>query len=190
MDDDIHWVAGVDVGFPRGSGTARAAIAVLDFPSLQLADQTTAELPTPFPYIPGLLSFREIPVILAAMENLLVTPDVLMTDGHGMAHPRRFGLASHLGVLLDLPTIGCAKSVFIGEHETLPEARGSTRPLVDGGETIGMAVRTRDKVKPVYVSIGQYVDLSSAVRVVLACGGGYRLPEPIRQADRLASDKG
>jgi deoxyribonuclease V len=157
---------------------------------MQLMDQATAELPTPFPYIPGLLSFREIPVILAALEKLQTTPDVLMTDGHGMAHPRRFGLACHLGVLLDLPTIGCAKSVFVGEHETLPEAQGSTKPLMDGAETIGMAMRTRDKVKPIYVSIGQYVDLSSAVRVVLACGVGYRLPGPIRWADRLASDTG
>jgi deoxyribonuclease V len=186
----IRSVGGVDVGFPHGSGKAHSAVAVLEYPSMQLVDHATAELLTPFPYIPGLLSFREIPAILAALEKLNITPDVLITDGHGMAHPRRFGLACHLGVLLDLPTLGCAKSVFVGEHEMLPEVRGSTKPLVDGQETIGMAVRTRDKVKPVYVSTGQYIDLNSAVRLVLACGSGYRLPEPIRWADRLASRSG
>ena len=188
-ENQIQCVAGIDVGFPRGSDRARAAIAVLEYPAMRLVDQSTAEIKTPFPYVPGLLSFREIPVILAALENLSTLPDVLLIDGHGLAHPRRFGLACHLGVLLDIPTIGCAKSILVGQAAPLPEARGSTAPLVDNKETIGMAVRTRDHVRPIYVSIGHRVDLASAVEVVLRCGRGYRLPEPSRWAHRLASEK-
>jgi deoxyribonuclease V len=186
-DSALGFVAGVDVGFPRGKEIARAAIAVLSYPSLRLVDQGLAELPVSFPYIPGLLSFREIPVILAALELVNTKPDVLVIDGHGLAHPRRFGLACHLGVLLDIPALGCGKSILAGKHNTLAERRSSHTDLIADGEVIGSVVRTRDKVKPVYISIGHRTDLSSAVRIILNCGAGYRLPEPTRWAHRLAS---
>ncbi len=184
---DIRMIAGVDVGLPRGAKTARAAIAVLDYATQEFVDQALAELPVPFPYVPGLLSFREMPVILAALRKLRTNPDVFLVDGHGYAHPRRFGLACHLGVWLDRPSIGCGKSILIGKTESLANARGSVALLRDGDEIIGAAVRTRTDVKPVYISVGHKVDLESAVRIILNCGRGLRLPEPTRQAHRLAS---
>jgi deoxyribonuclease V len=186
-EDDLRLIAGVDVGLPRGSKMARAAVAVLDYATMALVDQATAEIPVPFPYVPGLLSFREMPVILAALEQLRTTPDVFMVDGHGYAHPRRFGLACHLGVWLDKAAIGCGKSILVGEQAPLDNSRGSVAPLVDGDEIIGAAVRTRDGIKPVYISVGHLTDLKSATRIVLECGRGVRLPEPIRWAHRLAS---
>jgi deoxyribonuclease V len=186
-DSAIEFVAGVDVGFPRGKEIARAAIAILSYPSLELVDQGLAELPVSFPYIPGLLSFREMPVILAALEQVITKPDVLVIDGHGLAHPRRFGLACHLGILLNISALGCGKSILIGKHNSLAENRGSHTDLIADGEVIGSAFRTREKVKPVYISVGHRVDLSSAVRIILNCGAGYRLPEPTRWAHRLAS---
>lgn len=188
-DSSIRLIAGVDVGLPRGAQTARAAIAVLDYATLELVDQTIAEAPVPFPYVPGLLSFREMPVILAALKGLRTSPDVFMVDGHGYAHPRRFGLACHLGVWLDKPAIGCGKSILIGETGPLAKPRGSVAPLRDGDETIGVALRTRENVKPVYISIGHRVDLDSALRISLRCARGLRLPEPTRQAHHLASAK-
>ncbi|MBL7161612.1 MAG: deoxyribonuclease V [Anaerolineales bacterium] len=188
-DESIQYVAGIDVGFPRRKEIARAAIVVMQYPSMELVDQGLAEAPVTMPYIPGLLSFREIPVILTALEEVTLMPDLLITDSQGIAHPRRFGLACHLGVLLDMPAIGCAKSILVGEHVPLPEERDSATNLADDGEIIGSVVRTRDGVKPVYVSIGHHVDLASAVRIILNCGGGYRLPEPTRWAHRLASQK-
>lgn len=184
----LHTVGGVDAGYHAGK--ARAGIAVLDFPSLEMIDQVTAEMPTPFPYIPGLLSFREAPVVLQALQQLSSLPDVLLFDGHGYAHPRRFGIACHVGVLVDIPTIGCAKSILIGEHDPLGESAGSTAQLSDGDEVIGAVVRTRTRVKPVIVSVGHRIDLTSAIEIVLACRSGYRLPEPTRMADRLASRTG
>jgi deoxyribonuclease V len=183
----ISRVAGVDVGFPRGKETARAAIAVLDYASLKLVEQAVAEIPVAFPYVPGLLSFRELPAILTALEQLTCSPDLFLVDGHGFAHPRRFGLACHLGVWLDKPAIGCGKSILIGQHAPLANPRGSVAALLDGNEMIGLAVRTRAAVKPVYISIGQRVDLESALRITLHCSPRLRLPEPIRQAHRLAS---
>ncbi len=188
-DETIQYVAGIDVGFPRGKEIARAAVVIMRYPSMELIDQGLAELPVSMPYVPGLLSFREIPVILAALEKLTQIPDLLITDSQGIAHPRRFGLACHLGVLLDMPALGCAKSILVGKHAHLSETRGSTTDLIDDGETIGSVVRTRDGVKPVYISIGHRVDLTSAVRIILNCGGGYRLPEPTRWAHKLASQK-
>lgn len=188
-DESIQYIAGVDVGFPHGKEIARAAIAILDYSSLKLVDQALAELPVTFPYVPGLLSFREIPVILSALEKLTITPDLLVIDGHGLAHPRRFGLACHLGVLLDIPTIGCGKSILVGAHDPLDEKRGSFTNLIVQSEIVGAAVRTRDRVKPVYISVGHRVDLTSAIRTILNCGGGCRLPEPTRWAHRLASAK-
>jgi len=188
-DESIQYVAGIDVGFPRRKEIALAAIVLMQYPSMELVDQGLAEAPVTMPYIPGLLSFREIPVILAALEELTLMPDLLITDSQGIAHPRRFGLACHLGVLLDMPAIGCAKSILVGKHAPLPEERDSATNLADDGEIIGSVVRTRDGVKPVYVSIGHRLDLPSAVRIILNCGGGYRLPEPTRWAHRLASQK-
>jgi deoxyribonuclease V len=184
----VQYVGGVDVGFRDEK--ARAAVVVLNFPALQVVEQAIAEIPVPFPYIPGLLSFRETPAILAALEQLKALPDVLICDGQGLAHPRRFGIACHLGVLLDRPTLGCAKSILVGRHGALSDAPGSTTELVVGEEVIGIVVRTRKDVKPVYISIGHRIDLPSAVNLVLACTRGYRLPEPTRLADRLASRKG
>ena len=186
-DDSPRLIAGVDVGLPRGAKVARAAIAVLDYNTMELVDQATAEIPVPFPYVPGLLSFREMPVILAALEHLETSPDIFMVDGHGYAHPRRFGLACHLGVWMDRTTIGCGKSILIGEHVPLDKSRGKIAYLKDQNEIIGAAVRTRDGVKPVYISVGHRINLETATQITLSCGRGFRLPEPIRWAHRLAS---
>jgi deoxyribonuclease V len=183
----LNLIAGVDVGLPRGGKIARAGVAVLEFPSMKLVDQAWAEIPVTFPYVPGLLSFREIPVIIAAMDRLNTNPDLYLVDGHGLAHPRRFGLACHLGLWLDRVAVGCGKSILVGDHEPLESERGSVAPLMDAGETIGAAVRTRNKVKPVYISIGHRIDLPSAIKITLDCGCGLRLPEPVRWAHKLAS---
>jgi deoxyribonuclease V len=177
-------VAGVDVSYHQGM--VCAAAVVLDLPHLKPIEQALVKIPLSFPYIPGLLSFREAPGILAAMEQLSQLPDVLIVDGHGQAHPRRFGLACHLGVWLDLPTIGCAKSILIGELAPLGTKVGSTAQLNLGTEVLGVALRTRTNVKPVYLSIGHRMDLISAAEIILACTKGYRLPEPSRQAHFLA----
>jgi deoxyribonuclease V len=183
--EKITTIAGVDASF--GKEVIYAAAVLLDYPSLELVEQVTAQLPLSFPYVPGLLSFREAPAVLAALERLPAQPDVLLVDGHGYAHPRRFGLACHLGVWLDIPTIGCAKSILAGGHDPLGETVGSTAELLEGEEVIGLAVRTRQNVKPMYISIGHRVDLDSARRMVLSCTLGYRLPEPSRLAHKLAT---
>jgi deoxyribonuclease V len=183
----VRLVAGIDVGF-EGSGTiARAAVAVLTFPGLELVEFALAREPTRFPYIPGLLSFREAPVILKALGRLDSRPDVLLCDGHGYAHPRRFGLACHLGIIADIPTIGIGKSRLVGTYTPVPNRRGAWRALVDAGETIGAVLRSRSAVKPIFVSIGHKVDLSRAIALVMACATRYRLPETTRWAHRLAS---
>lgn len=161
---------------------------MFDFPSLEIIEKAVAEVPLEFPYIPGLLSFREAPGILAAIEQLSASPDVLIVDGHGLAHPRRFGLACHLGIWLDLPTIGCAKSILVGDLTPLGETVGSTANLTLGNELLGVALRTRLNVKPVFLSIGHRMDLVSAIQIVLACGKGFRLPEPTRKAHTLAKE--
>jgi deoxyribonuclease V len=165
---------------------ARAAMVVLSFPDLQLVEVALAEEPVPFPYVPGLLSFREIPSILAAAERLTVDPDLVLVDGQGIAHPRRFGLASHLGVLLDKPTIGCAKTRLIGTHDEPYHEAGCYTDLFDGQELIGAVLRTRSHVKPLYISVGHQIDLPTALDRVLECCGGYRLPEPTRLAHQAA----
>ena len=182
-------VAGVDVGFEGNGATTRAAVTVLAFPSLQLETSAIARLPTRFPYVPGLLSFREIPAVLAAMERLNVRPDLLLCDGQGIAHPRRFGIASHLGLLLDIPAIGVAKTRLIGRHDEVPDERGAWVPLKAGSETIGAVLRTRRGVKPLYVSPGHRIGLESSIAWVMACLTRYRLPETTRWAHRLASEK-
>jgi deoxyribonuclease V len=183
----VRHVAGVDVGFEQENRITRAAVAVLAFPSLELRDHAVARQPTRFPYVPGLLSFREIPAVLAALERLTIIPELLLCDGQGIAHPRRFGIASHLGVLLDLPTIGVAKKRLTGEHGPVPVGRGEWTVLRDGEEIIGAVLRTRVGVKPLFVSPGHRVSLASAVEWTMACTTRYRLPETTRHARRLAS---
>ncbi len=183
----VRRVAGVDVGFPRGRRKARAAVAVLGFPGLELLESAVAERAAGFPYVPGLLSFREIPAAVAALRRLKRQPDLLLCDGQGLAHPRRFGLACHLGVLLDRPTIGVAKSRLLGEHDPVPDRKGAWVPLYDGDEVVGAVLRTRAGVRPLYVSIGHRVSLGTAVDHVMACVTRYRLPETTRRADHLAS---
>jgi deoxyribonuclease V len=183
----VRTVAGTDVGFERGGATARAAVAVLSFPQLELVDCAVARRRARFPYVPGLLSFREIPVLLAALARLRVKPDLILCDGQGFAHPRRFGLASHLGIIAGVPTIGVAKSRLIGEHGTPAQRRGAWVPLRDQGQTIGAVLRSRRGTRPIFVSIGHRVSLPVAVRYVMACTTRYRLPETTRWAHRLAS---
>lgn len=184
----IHHVAGVDVGFEGADKKiARAAVVVLDFPDLVPVDCAIARMPVTFPYIPGMLAFREAPVILKALEKISIDPDVILVDGHGRAHPRRMGIACQLGVVLDMPTIGCAKSILVGKAAAPRQAAGAWTPLVDKGETVGAALRTRAGVSPVYVTIGNKVTLARAIEVVLRCCKGYRLPETTRYAHRLAS---
>lgn len=184
---EIHHVAGVDVGFEAGGRVTRAAVVVLGYPDLKPLDRALARLPTRFPYVPGLLSFRELPAVLAAIEGLTVRPDVYLCDGQGLAHPRRFGIACHLGVLLDAPSIGVAKTRLIGSHIEPPQEKGGWTPLMDGEEVIGAVLRTRAGVKPLYVSIGHRVSLETAIRLVMGCSHRYRLPETTRLAHRLAS---
>jgi deoxyribonuclease V len=183
----VRCVAGVDVGFPGGGRLARAAVAVLSFPDLQPLTQAVAQRPVDFPYLPGLLSFRELPVVLAALTRLPSLPDLLLVDGQGRAHPRRFGIACHLGVLTDLPCIGVAKTRLIGTHDPLPDRRGAWVALRDGDEVIGAVLRSRAGVKPIYVSVGHRVTLERAVDWVMACTGRFRLPQTTRAAHALAS---
>jgi len=186
----IRHVAGIDVGFEAGGTMARAAVVVLSFPDLVPCEQVVVRRRVRFPYVPGYLSFREIPVVLAALARLHLKPDLLVCDGQGLAHPRRFGLACHLGVLTGMPSIGCAKSRLIGEHGALAPAKGAWTALRDGEETIGAVLRTRRLTKPLYVSIGHRVSLPTAIDLVLRCTTIYRLPETTRAAHRLASGCG
>jgi deoxyribonuclease V len=185
--EQVNTVAGVDVGFEDRGRTTRAAVAVLSFPGLEPVAQAISRRPTCFPYIPGYLSFRELPAVLDALERLAGSPDLILCDGQGLAHPRRFGLACHLGVLTDIPCIGVAKSRLLGSHAGLAPDKGRWVPLRDKGETIGAVLRPRTGVSPVYVSIGHRVDLETAIDYTLRCTTRYRLPETTRHAHRLAS---
>jgi deoxyribonuclease V len=182
---DVQTVAGVDVGM-RG-GMARAAVVVLSYPDLDPLDQSVAEARPEMPYVPGLLSFREAPAILAACQGLEIEPDLFVFDGQGFAHPRRFGIACHIGVILDKPSIGCAKSRLCGTHQEPGPEAGSYVHLYDGEEVIGAVLRTRNNVSPVYVSVGHRMDLETAINLVMGCCQGYRLPETTRYAHRAAS---
>ena len=184
----VRLVAGADLSYDRGSDRVFAAVVVLELPGLQVGERGTPRGGSPFPYIPGLLSFREGPLLLRAFRKLKRSPDLVLFDGHGTAHPRRFGIACHLGVLLDLPAVGCGKSRLVGEHGEPGRAPGAWTPLRDDGERVGAVLRTRRGVKPVYVSCGHRIGLAAAIRWTLRCCKGYRLPEPTRQAHRLANE--
>ena len=184
---EVKLIAGIDCGFTDGGQIIRAAAVLMDFPTLTILDQAVALRPTPFPYVPGLLSFRELPAVLEALDTLRHRPDLVLCDGQGIAHPRRFGIACHLGVLRDLPAIGVGKSRLVGEFEEPGRAKGSYAPLHHRGEQIGAVLRSRDGVRPLFVSPGHRVSIGSSVRYVLDCCTRYRLPEPVRAADRLAS---
>lgn len=184
---EVRRVAGVDVGFEERGKVARAAVVVLNFPSLSLHEQSVARLPLAFPYVPGLLSFREAPVVLDALANLAELPDLLLCDGQGIAHPRRFGIACHLGVLTGIPAIGVAKRRLVGEHGKLADKKGSRVPLFHKEEVIGTVLRSREGVRPLFVSAGHRIGLESSVRYVMACLTRFRLPETTRMAHRLAS---
>jgi len=181
-----HFIAGVDVAAGKAQGVATAAVVVLEYPELRVVETKVANGKLNFPYIPGLLSFREAPLTLDACHRLTITPDLILVDGQGIAHPRRLGLASHLGLFLNTPTIGCAKSLLCGEYEEPGVEPGSYAEVVDRGETIGAALRTKPGVKPIYVSIGHKVDLQTAIYWVTNCCRRYRLPEPTRLAHLAA----
>lgn len=180
-------VAGVDVSYRRHGRCFFAAVAVLRLPDLELVGEASASGIVTFPYVPGLLSFRELPVLLQAFRNLELWPELVLVDGQGIAHPRRLGLASHLGLWIDLPTIGCGKSRLCGDHLPPGDRRGQQTPLVHRQEQVGAVVTTRDRVKPLFISPGHKVDTARAVELALACGGKYRLPEPTRQAHLLSN---
>ena len=183
----IKTVAGIDLGYDEKAQTCRVVVVVLSFPDLELRESSEAVLPIQFPYVPGLLSFRETPAAIVALEKLKITPDLILCDGQGLAHPRKFGIACHIGVLADVPTIGVAKSVLVGKFENLGEKRGATAPMIYKDEQIGAALRSKDNVQPLYVSIGHRISLSTAVDYVLQCAPKYRLPETTRLADKMAS---
>ena len=182
----VRTIAGIDVAFPGGGALTRAAIVVLSYPDLAVIETRVVEEPTRFPYVPGLLSFREAPAVLSALGELDSVPDLLMVDGHGIAHPRRLGIACHLGLLASLPAIGVAKSRLCGRHDEPGTEKGSRTPLADGDAVLGAVLRTRARVKPVFVSAGHRVGLETAVKLVLACAPRFRLPEPTRLADKLS----
>jgi len=175
-------IAGGDISYNKGSDKLFVAIVLLQMPSLEVIEMVTSIERAKFPYVPGLLSYREAPALLTAFRKLRQEPDIVLIDGHGLAHPRRFGIASHLGWILDIPTIGCGKSILCGSYGKLKLQRGAQVQLKHKGEIIGCALRTRASVQPVYVSVGNRVDLSTAVDIVLMCSPKFRIPEPIRKA--------
>lgn len=181
-DREIRTIAGGDISFDRASDVVHAGFVVLRLPELEVIERKGVETVASFPYVPGLLSFREIPALLQAWSLLETEPDAAMLDGQGLAHQRRMGIACHFGLLVDRPTLGCAKSVLVGRHDEVAPDRGSWKPLVHRKETVGAALRTRERVSPIFVSPGHRMDLPSAIELTLACGGGTRIPEPTRRA--------
>ncbi len=193
--EGVRYVAGADIalGKPALSGVERSngrgAVVLLSYPDLRLIAHHLVDEPVPFPYVPGLLAFREVPVLARAFEKLERTPDLLLVDGHGLSHQRRFGIACHLGLLLDVPTIGVAKSRLVGRHDDPPPEAGGRAELRDGPDLVGLVLRTRDGVSPVYVSVGHRIGLHEAAEWVLRLCRGYRLPEPTRLADQLSKGR-
>lgn len=182
-------IGGADVGFEQGGDVTRAAMVILEYPSLKLVEYKVARIATIMPYIPGFLSFREYPALLAAWELLEQKPDLLFVDGHGISHPRRLGVASHFGMLVDVPTIGVAKRRLCGRFEPLDDEPGSQQPLMDKGEKIGWVWRSKKRCNPLFVSTGHRVSIDTALEWVQKCMAGYRLPEPTRWADAVASKR-
>ncbi|UQY43855.1 deoxyribonuclease V [Erwinia sp. PK3-005] len=182
-------IGGADVGFEQGGDVTRAAMVILEYPSLKLIEYKVARIATIMPYIPGFLSFREYPALLAAWELLEQKPDLLFVDGHGISHPRRLGVASHFGMLVDVPTIGVAKRRLCGRFEPLDEEPGAQQPLMDKGEKIGWVWRSKKRCNPLFVSTGHRVSIDTALQWVQNCMAGYRLPEPTRWADAVASER-
>lgn len=183
----IRRVAGADIALDLIRKVAIAGVIVYQFPEMQEIERVWARRELRFPYVPGLLSFREIPTLLAAFAKVRATPDLIFVDGHGLAHPRRMGIASHLGLVLDCPTVGCAKSILVGEHKELADKVGATADLIHKGEVIGKAMRTKNGAQPAYISIGHRVSLETAVRLALAASDGFRVPKPTREADRYVA---
>ncbi|NPA15706.1 MAG: deoxyribonuclease V [Deferribacteres bacterium] len=192
--DRLRYIAGIDVSMNRFDRFGYAAVVVFSYPELEVVEVASSKREITFPYIPGLLSFRETPIIAEALEKLKTEPDVIFLDGQGIAHPRRFGIASHIGVLLDKPTIGVAKTRLVGEYEEPPSEKGAWSPLKDKGEVIGAVLRTKNRVKPVFVSTGHRISLEEAVKLTLSVARGYRIPEPTRIAhitvNRIRRDEG
>ncbi len=189
VPERVRYVAGVDTSAGDAEGAITGAVIVLEYPSMRTAEVRTHRARPLMPYVPGFLSFREAPAVAGALEALSITPDVLLVDGQGLAHPRRLGIACHLGLLTDIPTIGVAKSVLVGKFNEPAEDAGAWTEMTHRGEVVGAAVRTRGRVTPVYLSIGHKVDLESAVRWTLGCCRGYRLPEPTRLAHQAAAGR-
>jgi deoxyribonuclease V len=187
LERSIQLIAGVDAGFTDAGRTARAAVALYRFPELELAESHTALDPVRFPYVPGLLSFREIPVVLKVLDKLSQRPDLLLCDGQGIAHPRRMGIAAHLGLATGIPSIGVGKSRLTGRYQEPGPEKGEQSPLMAGRERIGTVLRSRTGIRPLFVSPGHLVSHDDAIAWVMRCLTRYRLPEPIRAADRLAS---
>src|SRR5256885_6571753 len=187
LTEEIETIAGADISFNKFEATVYAGIVVLKLPTLEVVEEVGVVSETKFPYVPGLLSFREAPSVLEAWAKLKIEPDAVMFDGQGIAHPRRVGIASHVGLLINRPTLGCAKSVLVGKYEEPEKERGSWTELVDKGEIVGAAVRTKTNVQPIYVSPGHLIDLEGALNLTLACDGGYRQPEPTRRAHLLVN---
>ncbi len=183
----VKTIAGADISFNKFSSTVYAGLVVLRLPSLEVIEEVGVVSETSFPYVPGLLSFRESPSVLEAWAKLKTEPDAVMFDGQGIAHPRRVGIASHVGLIVERPTLGCAKSVLVGKYEEPEKTRGAWTELIDKGEVVGAAVRTKNNVQPVFVSPGHLIDLASAINLTLQCDGGYRQPEPTRRAHLLVN---
>src|SRR5215213_8841447 len=183
----VETVAGADISFNKFDPTIYAGLVVMRLPLLEVVEEVGVVSETRFPYVPGLLSFRETPSVLEAWAKLKTEPDAVMFDGQGLAHPRRVGIACHVGLLIERPTLGCARSVLVGKYEEPPEERGAWSEMTDRGETVGAAVRTKTRVQPIFVSPGHLIDLPGAIRLTLDCDGGYRQPEPTRRAHHLVN---
>ena len=187
LKKNVETIAGADISFNKFDPVVYAGVVVLRLPSLEVIEEVGVVSETRFPYVPGLLSFRETPSVLEAWAKLKTEPDAVMFDGQGLAHPRRAGIASHVGLLIERPTLGCAKSVLVGKFDEPGEERGSWTPMLDKGETVGAALRTKTRVQPIYVSPGHLIDLAGAIQLTLRCDGGYRQPEPTRRAHLLVN---
>lgn len=188
LTQEVHTIAGADISFNKYSSIVYAGIVVLRLPSLETIEEVAVVTTAEFPYVPGLLSFREAPALLQAWERLRTEPDVAVFDGQGTAHPRRMGIAAHMGLFIQRPSIGCAKSVLTGKFAEPAPERGAWTPMVDRQEVVGAALRTKNKVQPVYVSPGHRIDLPGAINLLLRCDGGYRIPEPTRRAHHLVNE--